>query len=237
MPPRPLAPVAEWHWTENAAQKRIQAARTARRFPALFSALADGRLNLTAIVLLGPRLTEETVDELVAASTHKSIREVRELLATRFPRPDVATRLEALGATTTCSAEQAARPLDGLSMELVSKPVGDHTTPGQVGVTAPPARVTPLSAERFALQLTIDRETHDMLRYAQELLGHALPAGDVPQVFKRALRTLIDELEQRKFAASARMSRSPRRGSAALTKHVERPKPARAFPTPRSRSV
>ncbi|MBI5711248.1 MAG: HNH endonuclease, partial [Candidatus Eisenbacteria bacterium] len=44
--------VHQLHLSEEAAFKRIHAARTARRFPALFAMLADGRLHLSAIVML-----------------------------------------------------------------------------------------------------------------------------------------------------------------------------------------
>jgi len=45
----------------EAAFKRIHAARTARRFPALFAALAEGRLHLSGVVMLAaPSDTGET---------------------------------------------------------------------------------------------------------------------------------------------------------------------------------
>jgi hypothetical protein len=58
----------------------------------------------------------------------------------------------------------------------------------------------------------VDQETYEQLRYAQSLLGHSLPSGDVAKVLKRALDSLVRELEQRKFARSARSR--PRRSSA-----------------------
>src|SRR5215831_5811267 len=51
--------------SEDAASRRIQAARAARRFPALFEALAEGRLHLTALVLLAPHLTQENAADLI----------------------------------------------------------------------------------------------------------------------------------------------------------------------------
>ena len=39
--------VGELHLSEDAAFKRIRAARVARHFPAVFALLADGRLHLT----------------------------------------------------------------------------------------------------------------------------------------------------------------------------------------------
>src|SRR5512132_1079637 len=43
--------VEELHLSEDSAYKRIRAARAARKFTALFFALADGRLHLAAISL------------------------------------------------------------------------------------------------------------------------------------------------------------------------------------------
>ncbi len=84
--------------------------------------------------------------------------------------------------------------------------------PGPVAAPVARPKLAPLSPGRFALQLTVDQETYDQLRYAQSLLGHALPSGDVVQVFRRALDALVRELEQHKFAKSARSR--PRRSAA-----------------------
>jgi hypothetical protein len=45
--------VGELHMSDDAACDRIQAARKAREFPALFAAISDGRLNLSGALLLG----------------------------------------------------------------------------------------------------------------------------------------------------------------------------------------
>jgi hypothetical protein len=79
--------------------------------------------------------------------------------------------------------------------------------------------VKPLAPGSFALQCTVGQSTHDKLRYAQALLGHQLPSGDVAQVLDRALDTLIEQLERRKFAATHR-ARPTRRRSSEPTRHV-----------------
>src|SRR5258705_10025231 len=58
--------VHELHMSEDAAGRRINVARAARQFPAIFPALADGRLNLTGVLLLAPHLKPETADGLLA---------------------------------------------------------------------------------------------------------------------------------------------------------------------------
>jgi len=42
-----------------------------RRFPLIFQALAEGRIHLTGVSLLAPRLTEENAEELLASAFHK----------------------------------------------------------------------------------------------------------------------------------------------------------------------
>ncbi|MBI5709536.1 MAG: HNH endonuclease, partial [Candidatus Eisenbacteria bacterium] len=68
--------VHELRLSEDAAYKRIQAARLAREFPVLFEALADGRLHLSAVGLLAPYLTPENADELLAAAAHRTKSEI-----------------------------------------------------------------------------------------------------------------------------------------------------------------
>ncbi len=77
--------VGELRLSEDAAFKRIQAARAARRFPALFETVAEGRLHLAAVCLLAPHLTAENVEELIEAATHRPKVEIEALLARRFP--------------------------------------------------------------------------------------------------------------------------------------------------------
>ena len=96
--------VHELRLSEEAAFKRIRAARTARQFPAIFAAVADGRLHLSAVVLLAPHLTLENADELIAAACHQSKAGIEQLLAERFPRPDVPAWMQTLSPWPTLGA-------------------------------------------------------------------------------------------------------------------------------------
>src|ERR1044071_6485727 len=102
--------VRELHMSEETAFRRIRVARTARQFPAIFSLLADGRLNLTAVLLLTPHLSPQTADELLAAAAQKTKPEIELLLAERFPRPDVPTLVQTIAAPNASNA-LAARPV------------------------------------------------------------------------------------------------------------------------------
>src|SRR2546427_5332374 len=64
--------VGELRFSEEAASKRIHAARKARLYPAIFTALAEGRLHLSAVVMLAPHLTPQNADELISSASHKT---------------------------------------------------------------------------------------------------------------------------------------------------------------------
>src|SRR5438552_4161181 len=201
--------IHELRLSEDAAYKRIQAARAARQFPALFTALAEGRLHLAGICLLAPHLTPENAEELIAAATHKTKCEVEQLLAQRFPRAELLPLAQAFPAPRPVRGEQLAPGQVEPEADERGESVTDQLAPGQVEARVPRAKVAPVAFERFALQVTIEQDTHDKLRYAQALLSHQLPSGDIAQVVDRALDALIAELEKQKFAATAR----PRRHS------------------------
>jgi len=200
----------ELHMSEETAFRRIRVARTARQFPAILAMLADGRLHMTAVLLLAPHLTVAAADELLAAATHKTKAEIDLLLAQRHPRPDVPTCIQPVLAPAA-SGGLTAQPADSTPDQLAPEPVDpsvESASPGQAVALAQPlpqrARTAPLSPGRYALQVTVDQETYEQLRHAQALLGHSVPSGDVAEVLKRALITLVQVLEKQRFAKTER---------------------------------
>jgi 5-methylcytosine-specific restriction endonuclease McrA len=202
--------VEELHFSEDAAYKRIRVARTARRFPVIFEMIANGRLHLTAVVFLAPYLTPENANELLAAADYKSKAAIEQLLAARFPQPDLPTLVGPI----------ASRPANS---QLVPEPVkfspAEQPAPEPVVPFAPRPKIQPLAPQRYAVQCTVGQGTYEKLQYARALLGHTVPAGELDQVLDRALDALIARLERRKFAAAKR-PRSRRRGGSAVARHT-----------------
>ena len=64
------------------------------------------------------------------------------------------------------------------------------------------AEVTPLSPDRYKVQVTIGGDTLEKLRLAKDLLRHAVPSGDEAVILDRALTALLADLAQSKFAAT-----------------------------------
>lgn len=203
--------VDELRLSEDAASKRIQAARAARQFPPLLAALADGRLHLTAVRLLAPHLTPGNADDLLAAATHQSKVSIESILARRFPRPEMLDLVQPLPVAPVLPCVQHA-PGHVETMDPQHAP--GHVEPAPPSIAARQQE----GPERFLLQVTIGRGTHDKLRYAQALLGHAVPSDDAARLLDRALDALIEKCEKRKFAATAR-PRSPHR-AATTKRHV-----------------
>lgn len=77
-------------------QRAAVARRLSRRFPEVYPLLADGSLSLSVVALLKPHLSERCSSELLRASAGLSVVKVRELLAARFPRPDVPSTVRKL---------------------------------------------------------------------------------------------------------------------------------------------
>jgi hypothetical protein len=101
--------------------------------------------------------------------------------------------------------------------EAVRDSVGE-LVPEQVEAPAARPEPAPPRSQRRLIQLAVDQGTYDKLSYAQALLSHAIPSGDVAQVLDRALDALIRETEKRRFAATKKPR--PRQSSTANRRHV-----------------
>jgi 5-methylcytosine-specific restriction endonuclease McrA len=206
--------------SEVVACKRVRAAAAAREFPALFDAVAEGRLDLSGVLLLKPHLSPANAEELIGAASRRTREEIERLLAERFPKPDVPTRVEAIAPAIDLLAAGAEA---SAACGLAPGPNSMTTTQQAAAVSAPRDRVTPLAPQRFALQVTLDGDAHDDLVQAQALLGREVARGDVSEVVKRALHLYVQRLQRRKCAAtdrprhrSRRRSSDPRRVPAAV---------------------
>ena len=235
------------HLSEGAAFRRIRAARAVRRCPAILEALSDGRLHLSAVVVMAPILTRQNGESLIAESTHKSMADVERIVAEWAPKLHGPTGIHALPARPTglhfgppaTAAAAPARPVHpdltevqewsskltapsvGLSAPAVPEFLAVPTAPALPHSVDPPTRtrIEALSPGRFALHVTIERDVHDLLRRAQDLLAHQLPDGDVAEVIRRSLRVLVQTLEKRKFAATSQ-PRLARGSGSANPRHI-----------------
>lgn len=206
--------------SENEAFHRIAAARVARRFPVVFGMLERRELHLTAVCLLRDHLTEANHAELLSEAQGKTKFQVQELVARRFPRAEVPSSVRRL-------PERVARR--GVP-RLTSATIADSETSAEPNNDASPptppiqrASVTPTSEARYRVQLNASAALKNKLDLARDLLSHANPDGDLALVVERALDALIEKLQKKRFAATARPAVKTHWESAAvLSKRVRR---------------
>ena len=209
--------------SEHAAYGRIEAARAARRFPVVVERLESGELTLSNLSLLRPHLTDENCLARLDLVRFASKRDVERLVAASAPQSDVAPLIrklpnQASGLTRAVQAAPGSSSSNAWSVE--SNTVHDgasrssdapcDTRPGgtstailvapAVAPSRPAVVVRALAPGRYKIQFTVNQDTHDKLRRAQDLVRHAIPDGDVAVIFDRALSAL---LRRRKLHNSA----------------------------------
>ena len=96
------------HLSEPETALRIHVARASRRHPMLLEMLRDGRIHLSGIALLAPHLTAQNRRDLLKRATHKTRRQIEEIVAELRPRPDVPAGMRKLPAPRR--AESARTP-------------------------------------------------------------------------------------------------------------------------------
>jgi 5-methylcytosine-specific restriction endonuclease McrA len=122
-------------------------------------------------------LTEDGCDELLAAVSGKSRRQVEELLAKRAPRPDTPSIITPTTTTPPLPAMTAA-------------------------ASAPPAarpRIHPLAEDRCEVRFTASRAFCEKLERTRDLLRHRNPSGEFEQVLDPALDLLLAKLEKERL--------------------------------------
>jgi 5-methylcytosine-specific restriction endonuclease McrA len=177
-------------YSEDEAGKRVRVAQVAQRIPQVLEELRSGGIHLTGLWLLAPVLTQANGAELLVSARGKTRRQIEELIVRHFPKPDVAE--------SVCPEPQR------LTMPAPSRP----------DAPARPAKVEPLSESRWSVQLSIGTELKAKIDEARQLLGHAVPNGDLATLVERAFDALLVQEKKRRFGAGKpRKRRFPKPGS------------------------
>jgi len=204
--------LGELQMSEDAAGRRLWAARKCREFPALFDALADGRIHLTAVHTLATHLRADNVDDLIAAAAGRTKAQLRDWLACRFPQPAVPTVFRPVAPPALASAEA---PIHELlqpppaeckdSLHALARVPVPSTAPNPTISQVPlrdRAHVDPLNAEQVKVQFTMSRQALAKMKHAMDLLGASVAHNDVAALFEKLLDMALPALEKQKFAAT-----------------------------------
>ena len=203
------------HLSAHAAYGRIEAARAARRFPAILGALASGALHLTAVNLIAPHLTADNLHRVIADATHKTKRDVEELVAALRPQPLVRSCVRKLPQPVQGDSRHGTAGVHadlllsnregGTSRAVDAVPEAPNGIEVQASVhTVPRPVIRPLAPDQYLVKFTASRAMQENLREAQALLRHQVPSGDVAEIFDRALTLLLTELRKARYGATPR---------------------------------
>jgi hypothetical protein len=162
----------------------------------------------TNMLALASGLSDQ--DLLARVGCGRSRRQIEALVAELAPRPDVPSSVRKLPMVTP--------------VRTPMPPTTVPATPVEAAIVAPPAPPPPIaqplvstrrpiiettSPERYRVQFTIGKESHDKLRRVQALLRREIPDGDPAAIFERALSLLLEKVEKAKVGAAAK-PRAPR---------------------------
>jgi 5-methylcytosine-specific restriction endonuclease McrA len=195
---------------KSAAGRRIAVARVCLKYPAAFARVARGELQLSVLSLLAQHLNSENATELFDACSRKSCEQVEELLAARFPKPDVRDLIRRLPARAELTPDGGSAG-DATQLAWASAQSAQSNSPRVAAPPAPPAspqrKLEPLSPDRFGVHFTADAEFRELLKEVRALASHREPDGHLLSLMKRGLEAYRRELQKRRFG----VGRKPRR--------------------------
>ena len=191
------------HLSEHEAYLRIRVARAAREHPVLLDMLADGRIHLSGIGTLAPHLTHTTRDELLKRATHRSKRQIEELIAELQPRPDVPATVRKLPVRPTAplppAREAQSTVLDRGPDQVRPAQLGPDRVAESVAGAARPARIEPLAPQRYKVQFTASAELREKLERLQTLMRPSVPDGDLAAIIEAAVSEKLERIEAKRF--------------------------------------
>ncbi len=93
----------ELKMSENEAGPRVAVARLAKEYSWVLEALAEGDIHLTGLFRLSAHMRPSNCLDLLGEARGKTVKEIDDLLAKHFPKPDVPELLRALPLRATAS--------------------------------------------------------------------------------------------------------------------------------------
>lgn len=207
--------------SEEAAYRRIRAARAIRKFPPISVLLRDGKLTLETVALLHPFLEKPEAALLVKSCIGLRKWQVQALLAGRQPE---SVKRDVIRYCGPVVPESEAPPPETTPL-FEAEHSGAPTGPAPEAASAPPpplpqplpvAPDAPIRVHAIRVSFSADADFHKLLRRAQSLLRHKYPDGRLEGVLRDALTALLKKKDLGFRFETARGARR-RGGTAAVT--------------------
>jgi 5-methylcytosine-specific restriction endonuclease McrA len=208
------------HMSEAESYLRINVARSARKHPVLLTMLVDGRLHLSGIAELAPHLDSlepAARTSVLERATHKTKREIKQLVAELAPKPDVPPIIRKLPKrkpkqgrkpepAARSSTTEVLRP-DGVDRPRDKQSDAPRTEPQPrpaAEAPDPPSSqrpvVEPLAPARYKVMFTASSE----LRHKLDRLAALMPGTDLATMIDVAVTEKLERLEAKRFGKTTK---------------------------------
>ncbi len=149
--------------------------------------LREGEVHLSGLLVLSPVLQADNYEERLKAAAGKTREQIELLVVGWKPKPLVETRV----------FEVKVDNRQALLEEMVKTRAEGPQAPAPELPRAP--RPRPLDPQHYKLQLCVDLDTYEDLRWLQEHMRHSIPDGDAAKVIAKAIKELRKEVEKRRY--------------------------------------
>jgi 5-methylcytosine-specific restriction endonuclease McrA len=217
--------IYELRFSEDAAARRSAAARLTKEFPALLEAVAAGELHLTALLMIGPHLTTENHERVLARAKFRTKKELTKLIRDLNPLPDIPDCIQPLGPALPPSPRNPTwqQFVTALSPQVRQLPAAERpSTWANDGIAAAegngyaqddealpvgpvPSNLPPVTGpQQFQIQFATVEEHVQLVERAKALLARRRPRMTLGELHLEAMRLLVGALEKKKFAVTER---------------------------------
>ena len=198
-------------YDEFDAYRRIRAARAAAKHPLILDLVDQGKLTLTAVVLLSPVLDDGNHRAWLQSACGKSRRQLEALIAARHPqqaRPDLLRRFPPSPVRFAEAAPPQAvdvLPAGTDSPSIPAYPAVESEIGPREAVFAPAAppaagqsrphewqAIVAVSIDRVRIGFDAGIDVMRLIDRARIVLGHKYPAGRLEDVVRDALEVFLD---------------------------------------------
>ena len=209
--------------SNGTAYRRCVAARLLRRYPVIAEFMADGRLSLKRLAMIGDLLTPQNHHDLLDRASQGREKDVARLIATMAPKPDVKDSLRKVPDRSAPAMGEV-----GAALAPVALPAPIATTPARsieqakgaqesatstVEVTVSEQMIAvsdrtrartqvemvPTSATSYALKARVTGAFAEEFERVKDALSHKFPDGDFEDILRECFRITLEVIERKRL--------------------------------------
>jgi HNH endonuclease len=180
----------------GAAQHRKTAVELIHQFPAVETALRQGRLCLSSVCELAKVVTPENVAEVLPRFFGLSRREAEAVAASirpaaAIPQREVVTPVRGTVLAPSTEVRQEIAPAEPTAIEVHPGEVDLVLAPPGAPAPRPPDSERPLTAELSRFHITVSRQFMETLERTKDALSHSHPRASTEEILMACMQLML----------------------------------------------